>query len=349
MAASKWNRHDPQSRSHQPCWRRNVQEWLAPTVSWNCPESGPHQGLQPAVKKLLVNMKRRALLLSTLGAALAGCDVFPEIPLPEAQQPRFAPWTEPARLALVLSSGGPRGFSHVGALKALHEIGVRPDLVVGASVGALLGSLLCAGVPMAEIEQLGLDFDFRSLVRLSLTSGYKLSGSGIAQFVNQEITRRLGHSALERLPVRFAAIAAEAHSGELAAFNHGDAGRAVQASAAIPGRFDPVLIRGRLYADADLHAPMPVRWTRSAGAKKIIALDCSARTDNLPPGSGSYREADLKKRALSDAEAKFADITLHPDIGYWVRLTREYRVSTARAAYEYTMARRREIEKVAAG
>lgn len=292
-------------------------------------------------------MKRRALLLSTLGAALGGCE-FSQAPLPDEQQPRFVPWAEPARLALVLSSGGPRGFSHIGALKALHEIGIKPDLVVGASVGALLGSVMCAGASMAEIEQIGLDFDFKSLVRLSLTSGYKLSGSGVADFVNEEITRRLGHTALERLPLRFAAVAADAHSGELAAFNRGDAGRAVQASAAIPGRFDPVLIQGRLYADADLHAPMPVRWTRSAGARKIIALDCSARTHNPPPGSESYREADLKKRALSDAEAKFADLTLHPDIGYWVRLTREYRVSTARAAYEYTIARRSEIEKLAA-
>lgn len=294
-------------------------------------------------------MKRRALLLSTLGAALGGCDIFPGTPLPDERQPRLVPWAEPARLALVLSSGGPRGFSHIGVLKALHEIGIKPDFVVGASVGALLGSVMCAGASMAEIEQLGLDFDFRSLVRLSFTSGYKLSGSGVARFVNEEISRRLGHTALERLPLRFAAIAADAQSGELAAFNHGDAGRAVQASAAIQGRFDPVPIRGRLYADADLFAPMPVRWTRSAGAKKIIAIDCSARTDNPPPGSASYREADLKKRALSDIEAKFADLTLHPDIGYWVRLTREYREQTARAAYEYTMARRREIEKMAAG
>lgn len=293
-------------------------------------------------------MKRRALLGAALAAPLAGCDVFSETPLPEAQQPRFVAWPEPARLALVLSSGGPRGFSHIGVLKALHEMGVKPDLVVGASVGALLGSVMCAGALMAEIEQLGLDFDFRSLVRPSLTSGYKLSGSGVAHFVNEEISRRLGHTALERLPLRFAAIAVDAQSGVLAAFNRGDAGRAVQASAAIPGRFDPVLIRGRLYADADLHAPMPVRWTRSAGAKKIIAIDCSARTGNPPPGAESYRAADLKKRALTDAEASFADLTLHPDIGYWVRLTREYRETTARIAYDYTMARRREIEKVAA-
>lgn len=294
-------------------------------------------------------LKRRALLSAALGTALAGCDMFPDAAIAEERQPQFVPWATPARLALVLSSGGPRGFSHIGVLKALHEIGVKPDLVVGASVGALLGSVLCAGASMPEIEQLGLDFDFKSLVRLSLTRGYKLSGSGVAHVVNAEVSRRLGHTAMEKLPVRFAAVAADVSNAELVAFNHGDVGRAVQASAAIPGQFDPVPIRGRLYADGDLIAPMPVRWTRSVGARKIIALDCSARVDNAPPGSGAYREADLKKRALSDAEARFADLTLHPDIGYWVHLSREYRERTARLAYQYTMARRVEIEKLMAG
>ena len=300
-------------------------------------------------------MKRRKFLtVSTcapLGVALplGGCDLLPETPLPEAQQPRFVAWLEPARLALVLSSGGPRGFSHVGVLKALSEIGVKPDLVVGASVGSLLGCMVSAGAPMAEIEKLGLDFDFKSLLRLSLTSGYKLSGGQLAAFVNAEVSRRLGHTALERLPVRFAATAVDTQSGELAAFNVGDAGRAVQASAAIPGQFDPVAIRGRMYADGDLVAPLPVRLARALGAKKIIAVDCSARIDNPPPGSESYRASDLRKRALTDADAKFADLTLHPDIGYWVRLSREFREMAARVAYEYTMARRGEIEKMVAG
>lgn len=293
-------------------------------------------------------MRRRVFLGSALAVSLDGCDILPETPLPEAQQPRFVAWPTPSRLALVLSSGGPRGFSHIGVLKALDDIGVKPDLVVGASVGALLGSVMCAGASMADIEQLGLEFDFKTLVRLSLTSGYKLSGASLAGFVNQEVARRLGHTALERLPLRFAAVAADVQSGALAAFNSGNVGRAVQASSAIPGRFDPVLIRGRLFADGDLIAPLPVRWTRAAGATKIIAVDCSARTDNVPPGAEVYRETDLRKRALTDAEAKYADITLHPDIGYWVHLSREFRERTAKIAYDYTMARRGDIEKVAA-
>ena len=292
-------------------------------------------------------MRRRDFVLSALALSLGGCEILPETPLPEAAQPRFVPWPGPARLALVLSSGGPRGFSHVGVLKALHEIGVKPDLIVGASVGALLGSVICAGASMREVETLAMEFDFKSLVQLSLSRLYKLSGRQLGAFVNAEIARRVGNTKLEKLPVRFAAVAADAQTGEAVAFNTGDAGRAVQASCAIPGQFDAVEIRGRLYADGDLVTPLPVRLARSMGALRVIAVDCSARPEDAPPGAERFRDSDLRKKALVDAEGKYADLVLHPDIGYWVNLGLEYRERTARVAYEYTMARRSAILRVA--
>ena len=293
-------------------------------------------------------MRRRDFVLSALALPFAGCDVLPESPLAEVAQPRFVPWPNPARLALVLSSGGLRGFSHVGVLKALDEIGVKPDLVVGASVGALLGCVLCAGAPVREVEALALSFDLRGLARLSMTQGYKLSGRELAAFVNAEIVRRVGGTALEKLPLRYAAVAADAQSGEATAFNAGNVGRAVQASCAIPGKFDPVQIRGRLYADGDLVSPLPVRLARSMGATRVIAVDCSARPENAPAGAERYRTGDLRKKALVEADAKHADLVLHPDIGYWVNPSREFRERTARVAYEYTMERRRQIVAAAA-
>ncbi|MFN0162353.1 MAG: patatin-like phospholipase family protein [Burkholderiales bacterium] len=250
-------------------------------------------------------------------------------------------------LALVLGSGGPRGFSHVGVLKALHEIGVRYDLMVGASVGALLGAVACAGAPMAQIEELALDFDFRSLFLLSLTGGVRLSGRQLGSFVNQEVQRRAGTTALEKLPKRFAAVAFDETAGQAVVFNAGDVGRAVQASCAIPGRFDAVEIRGRRHVDPDQHAPMPVRLARSMGARRVIALDCSARVENAPPGAAAYRESDLRKRALVAEDARYADLVIHPEIGYWVSVTREYRERTMRAAYEQTLSMRSEIRRSA--
>jgi NTE family protein len=291
--------------------------------------------------------RRRALGLALLAAPLAACEILPEAPLPESAQPRIVPPAASIPLALVLGSGGPRGFSHVGALKALHEIGVRPDLVVGASVGSLLGAIYCAGAAMTEIEALALDFDFRSLFLLSLTGGVRLSGRQLSAFVNQEVRRHAATTAMEKLPRGFVAVAQDEATGQAVGFNAGDVGRAVQASCAIPGRFDAVEIRGRRYVDPDSGVPLPVRLARSLGARRVIALDCSARVENAPRGAEAYREGDLRKRALIAEDARHADLVIHPDIGYWVSVTREYRERTARAAYEQTLSQRAVIRGAA--
>ncbi len=307
----------------------------------------PIAEFKPARRSFISRGLALPILASASIATLTACELAPQAPLPEQEQPSFVSPAAPFRLALVLSAGGPRGFAHVGVLKALEQIGVKPDLVVGASVGALVGCLYCAGTPVRELETLALEFDFKDLVRLSLTRGYVLSGAQLAAYVNQEVTRRAGHRLLEKLPIRFAAVAADTAAGVSAPFNHGDCGQAVRAACAIPGRFDPVEIRGRWYADADAISPLPVRLARSMQAQRVISADCSARLDNAPPGSEAYRESDLRKRTLSDAEAKLADVALHPDIGYWAHVSREYRERSIRLAYVYTLARRVEIERAA--
>lgn len=151
---------------------------------------------------------------------------------------------------------------------------------------------------------------------------------------------------MEKLKTRFAAVAFDEAAGQAIAFNAGNVGRAVQASCAIPGRFDAVEIRGRRHVDPDWHTPLPVRLARGMGARRVIALDCSARVENAPPGAAAYRESDLRKRALVAEDARHADLVIHPEIGYWVSVTREYRERTTRAAYEQTLALRSEIARV---
>jgi NTE family protein len=122
-------------------------------------------------------------------------------------------------------------------------------------------------------------------------------------------------------------------------FNRGDLGVAVQASCAIPRWFAPVRIRGRETADADQSSPLPVRTARSLGARRVLAVDVAVHMDReRPAGAERYLEGDIAKRAQIDAEARLADLVLHPYFGYWVSLSRSYREATARAAYEQAMA-----------
>lgn len=282
-------------------------------------------------------MDRRHLLAAAAALPvvpwLGGCGVkVTVVDGPDA--PAYRPSAAQHRLALVLAAGGPRGFAHVGVLRALHELDIRPDLIVGASVGALMGSALAAGLPIERIEALAFEFDFYRLARWAPGQGVQLDGSGIAELVRQT----LGVSQFSKLRIPLAVVATDLERNAPAVFNQGDIGFAVQASCAIPQWFAPVRIRGRDMADGDVSSPLPVKAARELGARKVLAVDVAVHMDKpRPAGAERYLEGDRIKRAQIDAEARLADLVLHPYFGYWVNLSREFRQSAARVAYEQTL------------
>lgn len=285
-------------------------------------------------------MYRRRLLAPLIAAPLAwagGCSWLPDTDYSGADAPTALPLGRSIRTAWVLSSGGPRGFAHVGVLKALAELGHQPDLVVGASIGALVGSLYAAGMATLDIERLALEFSAMAIVRPHLGSsgnGEKLSADGIVALVNELV----GQRALDQLPIRMAVVAMQQSSREVVAFTRGNAGVAVQASCAIEGTLAPVRIRGQAYVDPDLGTPMPVRLALALGAQRVMAVDVSAYEAKAPPGSERYRASDLRKRALTEPEARAATLTLHPEFSYYVGLSQAFRAHAIRAGYEQTMA-----------
>ena len=236
-------------------------------------------------------------------------------------------------VAWCLSSGGPRGFVHVGVLKALHELGLKPDLVLGSSVGALVGALYAAGMPMADMETLALEARVSGLFRLNLRGQGWINVGGVANMVNDAA----GGQRLQHFPTPFAAVAIAQQSNTLTAFNWGDAGLAVQAACSIEGQLAPVLIRGQAFLDADRLSPMPVRLAKRLGAQRVLAIDASAYEDQAPPGAEAYRASDLRKRQLTQADAAFADLVLHPAFGYYTGVSREYRERTIDAGYRQTL------------
>lgn len=272
--------------------------------------------------------------ISGLSGLLSGCTLSPDQNHAGPDAPRAMPLARPVRTAWVFSSGGPRGFVHVGVIKALTELKLVPDLLVGASIGALVAVLYASGRPANEIERMALDMQPVGLGRLAMGSHERFSGSAIADLVRIEVNNTL----LEQMRIPVVCVAAKRTDSSLVGFNFGDAGLAVQASCAIEGQFTPVRIRGDQYVDPDQYQPMPVRMARQLGATRILAIDASAHESRAPAGTERWRASDLKKRALTEPDARAADLTLHPEFGYYVNLSREFRERAIEAGYRATLA-----------
>jgi NTE family protein len=222
------------------------------------------------------------------------------------------------RLALVLGNGGPRGFAHIGVLKALDEAGIKPDLIVGTSVGSLIGALYAAGMSGREIEELANTISMRDFVSVSLLPPFKPKLDPLRKIVNARVEARVGHHRLEQLPTKLAVVALRARDGALVSFIDGEAGLAVQASCATARVFTAVAIERERFRDADTEAPLPARVARALGATRVIAVDVSAYAGSEPPGvHEEWRLRDRQRREAAAREHPFIDLLIHPDIGYY--------------------------------
>jgi NTE family protein len=277
-------------------------------------------------------MRRAAALLAAV--LLAACNA-PDVP--RERLPRFEP-AAAARpnVALVLGGGGPRGFAHVGVLKVLDEAGIKPDLIVGASVGAMVGALYASGMDAARIEREALELNVASFFEVRMLTGKLSTGSQTQHWVNERVDRR----PLEALPIPLVATAKRLRDGKLVLFNRGDAGLAVRASSATPDMFDPVKIGDELYEDGDEMSPVPIRAARSLGARVVIAVDVSAYPETTPAGvPKEWIDKDARRAKQVALEAPEADVLLHPDIGYYAGHSADYRKRVIAAAEQYVRQR----------
>jgi NTE family protein len=176
-------------------------------------------------------------------------------------------------VGLALGSGSARGWSHLGVIRALEQAGIRPDLVCGTSIGALVGAAYAAG-DLERLERwvLGLAFkDVVAFMDVSLSSGL-LKGERLMDFFRRNFVDR----PLEELAMPFAAVATSLHTGAEVWLRQGSTIEAVRASVALPGLFAPALRDGSVLVDGGLVNPVPVSLARAMGADVVIAVDLAS-------------------------------------------------------------------------
>lgn len=176
------------------------------------------------------------------------------------------------RIGLALGSGSARGWAHIGAIRALEERGIKPDLVCGTSVGALVGAAYASG-ELERLEKWVTGLAWTTVVRLmdltwrgGLIRGTRLFTLFRTIFEDRDI---------EGLPIPYGAVATELYSGREVWLRHGKVLDAVRASCAMPGLFTPVVRDNVVLVDGGLVNPVPVSMCRALGAELVIAVDLS--------------------------------------------------------------------------
>jgi NTE family protein len=176
------------------------------------------------------------------------------------------------RIGLALGSGSSRGWAHIGAIRALEERGIRPDLVCGTSIGALVGGVYASG-QLEALERWAGSLAWRHVVRLmditwkgGLIRGQRLFNLFRSTFEDREFGE---------LDIRFGCVATELASGREIWIQRGKLLDAVRASIAMPGLFTPVVRDGSVLVDGGLVNPVPVSMCRAFGAEIVIAVDLS--------------------------------------------------------------------------
>jgi NTE family protein len=177
------------------------------------------------------------------------------------------------RVGLALGGGSARGWAHIGAIRALEQAGIRPDIVCGTSIGALVGAAYAAGeLDRFELWVLGLGIsDVVGFMDVSLNGGL-IKGERLIEFLRRNFVDR----PVEALAIPFAAVATSLNTGAEVWLREGSTVEAVRASIALPALFTPVLREGVLLVDGGLVNPVPVSLARAMGAEFVIAVDLNS-------------------------------------------------------------------------
>jgi len=184
-------------------------------------------------------------------------------------------------IGLVLGGGAARGFAHIGVLRTLIAHGIRPDVIAGTSIGAVVGGLFAAG----ELD--AFEDWCRQLTRRRVLGylDFRFAGSGLISGgrLGRKLEGALGDTSFADLPMRLAAIATEIGTGHEIWLTRGRLSEAMAASYALPGIFPPKLIGGRWLMDGAMVNPLPISAARALGARLVIAVNLNA--DNFGRGT----------------------------------------------------------------
>ena len=216
-------------------------------------------------------------------------------------------------VALVLGSGGARGYAHIGVIEVLEKNGIKPDLIVGTSAGSIVGSIYASGKSAEDLKQIALDLKPNDVRDLTID----LKGFFVGKKVEDYINENVNNHQLQDLKIPMYVVATELKEGRKTVFNYGNTGQAVRASISIPSMFVPAQIGNEEYVDGGLVSPVPVETARELGADIIIAVDILAQpmyTETSNVWGLFNQNINIMQKNIAKTELKDADVVIRPDL-----------------------------------
>ncbi len=252
------------------------------------------------------------------------------------------------KVGLALGGGAARGLAHIGVLKALEEGEIPIDLIVGTSIGALVGGVYATTRSASATEKRFLDFifskefkrskfdflresrearpglfyNFISLVKKGIFYSFSMAKTSwiSAEHFEHNINALLDDVMIEETKIPFAACAADITRGEEVLLQTGSLRRAVSGSSAVPGLLPPVPVDGKLLIDGGWMSKVPVIPALRLGADLVIAVDVSKEiedTSGFRNGLNIMVRANaIKAEALKEMQCRFADVLIEPDVDH---------------------------------
>ena len=210
------------------------------------------------------------------------------------------PSTKNKKVALVLSSGGCRGYAHIGAIEALHEQGYEITSVAGSSMGALIGGIYAAG-RLAEVKEWFCSLNRRdifSLIDLTLGINHLVKGDRVMKRLQEIVPDVL----IEDLPIPFCAIATDVRTDSEIVFRSGSLFEAIRASISMPTLFRPVDHDGLYLIDGAISNGLPLEHVERTEGDILVASNVSAPARNV-----------RKKESVVKRKQSLMDHIIRPD------------------------------------
>ncbi|MFH1776287.1 MAG: patatin-like phospholipase family protein [Candidatus Omnitrophota bacterium] len=217
------------------------------------------------------------------------------------------------KIALVLGGGAARGLAHIGVIKILKRENIIIDLIVGTSIGSLIGASYALDLPLVEVEKKANKLKWQDLLDLTVP----VMGINKGERLEQVIRKSLHDKDFKDLKIPLAVVALDIEKGEEVIFQSGQLSKAIRASCSIVGIFNPVRIGGRLLVDGGYKRPVPVEIAKNLEADFIIAVDIGfyimkGRITNV--AQVIFQALEIQGQELDRYESSQADITISPNL-----------------------------------